>query len=132
MNAPDGDQPIARVSYSAAWYDELGRTTATADYGTADGVPPARPATVPERSDTVLVSETRYNDRGEAFATIDPARSRLAYLRRTVSRYRDTGRVPSREEQFALLAASEHTASDAESTLIAWLAQHANHTGSLI
>lgn len=42
------------------------------------------------------------------------ARSRLAYLRRTVSRYRDTGRVPSRDEQFALLAASEHTTVDAE------------------
>ncbi|MDY0170673.1 MAG: hypothetical protein RBS80_29295 [Thermoguttaceae bacterium] len=73
LSAPDGEQPIARVSYTAAWYDELGRTTATADYGTGGGVPPVRPAAAPLRSDTVLVSETRYNDRGEAFATIDPA-----------------------------------------------------------
>src|SRR4030095_13831022 len=33
----------------------------------------SRPATVPSRSDTVLVATTEFNSRGEAYKTVDPA-----------------------------------------------------------
>jgi len=56
------------------WYDGVGRTVANADYGTNnDDGPPDRPASPPESSDEVLVSRVSYNDRAEAFETVDPA-----------------------------------------------------------
>jgi len=61
------------VSYVAHWYDELGRRKATTNYGTNGGSALTRPAIVPDRSDDVLVTATAYNDRGEAYAAIDPA-----------------------------------------------------------
>jgi hypothetical protein len=72
---PLGDpthEPKARVLYSMSYADPLGRTIATANYGTNGGVAPGRPETVPERGDTVLVSTTDYNSRGEVAATADP------------------------------------------------------------
>ena len=65
--------PKARVSYAAAWYDGLGRGIASAAYGTNGNAPWTRPETIPDRSDTVLLSTTSYNDRGEAYLTVDPA-----------------------------------------------------------
>ena len=73
LTAPDGDQPKARVSYVAMWYDALGRQTATANYGTNGGTPPTRPDSAPARSDDMLVTSFEYNQRGEAFKTVDPA-----------------------------------------------------------
>ena len=64
--------PKARVTYSASWIDGVGRTFASADYGTNGGAAFTRPATVPTRSDTILVSTTSYNDDGEVFSTLDP------------------------------------------------------------
>ena len=61
-----------RIKLSASWIDGVGRTIASADYGTNGGAAFTRPATVPTRSDTILVSTTSYNDDGEAFSTIDP------------------------------------------------------------
>jgi YD repeat-containing protein len=64
--------PKARITYSASWIDGVGRTIASADYGTNGGAAFTRPATVPTRSDTILVSTTNYNDDGEVFSPIDP------------------------------------------------------------
>jgi len=51
-----------------------GRAIASANYGTNDNAgPPERPESPPESSDTVLVSRTAFNARGEAFESIDPA-----------------------------------------------------------
>jgi RHS repeat-associated protein len=65
--------PKARVTYSAQWHDAIGREIATGNYGTNGGAAFVRPNTIPERSDTVLVTTIGYNDAGEAFQTIDPA-----------------------------------------------------------
>ena len=76
QTGPLGDastDPKARVTYTAHWHDPIGRQTATAAYGTNGGTALVRPDTIPQRSDTVLVTATGYNDAGEAFQTIDPA-----------------------------------------------------------
>lgn len=73
LNGPGGPAPKARVTYTAHWQDALGREIATANYGTNGGSALSRPSTVPARSDTVLVTSTEYNARGEPFKTIDPA-----------------------------------------------------------
>jgi YD repeat-containing protein len=65
--------PKARVTYTAHWHDGLGPQIATAAYGTNGGTALVRPDTIPDRSDTVLVTTIGYNDAGEAFQTIDPA-----------------------------------------------------------
>ena len=53
--------PQARFRYSMMWYDGLGRSIATADYGYNGGSVPSRPVTVPARSASVLVQETKYD-----------------------------------------------------------------------
>jgi YD repeat-containing protein len=68
-----GSAPKARVTYAAEYADPLGRTIASADWGTAGGSGWSRPATIPASSDTILVSQTGYNEAGEAFQVIDPA-----------------------------------------------------------
>ena len=73
LSTPSGSQPRARVTYVAQWYDAVGRSVATADYGTADGSTPTRPASAPASSDTVLVSTVAYNNDGEAYRAVDPA-----------------------------------------------------------
>lgn len=61
LQGPAGVQPKSRDSYVALWYDGIGRQVATANYGTNDNAgPPARPASPPESSDTVLVNRVRY------------------------------------------------------------------------
>ena len=81
-NAPDsqkgplqdpGTTPKARVTYTAMWQDGTGRTVATAAFGTNGGAALSRPDTIPESSDTVLVSLTRFDDAGNAYETVDPA-----------------------------------------------------------
>ena len=66
------NEPKARVSYVANYPDALGRTVATANYGTNGGSAWTRPATIPARSDTVLVSSTVFNDAGEQEESTDP------------------------------------------------------------
>ena len=62
----------ARVSYQAAYYDKADRTTANVDVGTNGGTAYTRPATVPARSDTALVTEYGYNAAGWLETTTDP------------------------------------------------------------
>jgi len=73
LTTPSGNQPKARVTYIAQYYDPIGRPTATANYGTYGGNNLTRPSTVADRSDTVLVGSIEYNDAGEAYKSIDPA-----------------------------------------------------------
>ena len=65
--------PNARVSYTASYPDPLGRPQANADYGTNGGAAFTRSATIPTRSDTVLVTSQTYNDSGNLLQTLDPA-----------------------------------------------------------
>lgn len=80
-NAPDnqtgplndpGTTPKARVTYLALYPDALGRTVATADYGTNGGAAFTRSATIPARSDTVLVTTVEYDSAGNVLQTTDP------------------------------------------------------------
>jgi YD repeat-containing protein len=65
---------LARVTYIASYPDALGRVQASADYGTNGGIPLVRSATIPARSDTVLVSSSQFDtDSGDLAATTDPA-----------------------------------------------------------
>jgi RHS repeat-associated protein len=74
LNGPSGPQPKSRDSFTAMWQDGIGRTIATANYGTNNNIgPPTRPELPPQSSNLILVSQTRYNERGEAFESIDPA-----------------------------------------------------------
>ena len=75
LNDPSGGtQPYGRPSYQAAWFDGIGRSVATAEYGTNGNVgSPTPPSTPPASSDTVLVNQTAYNDAGEAYQATDPA-----------------------------------------------------------
>ncbi len=72
LTSPGGSQPKARVSYVAMYPDAVGRGQARATYGTNGGSSFTRSATIPSRSDTILIDSTEYNSRGEAFKTIDP------------------------------------------------------------
>jgi RHS repeat-associated protein len=71
LGTPTAGVP-ARVYYAAAYYDALGRVTATVDVGTNGGAAWTRQAAVPARSDTVLVTSTTYNAAGWAQDVTDP------------------------------------------------------------
>jgi len=64
--------PKARVSYVANYPDALGRTVAVANYGTYGGAAWSRSATIPARSDDVLVSSSVFNAAGEQTESVDP------------------------------------------------------------
>ncbi|MBN8624754.1 MAG: RHS repeat protein, partial [Planctomycetes bacterium] len=73
LNFPySGTQPLSRVSYTAAWFDGISRIVADADYGTNGNVAFTRPATVPARSDEILVTTYGYDAAGIRFQFIDP------------------------------------------------------------
>eukprot|EP00456_Euglypha_rotunda_P092145 TRINITY_DN96_c2_g4_i2.p1 TRINITY_DN96_c2_g4~~TRINITY_DN96_c2_g4_i2.p1 ORF type:complete len:480 (+),score=98.55 TRINITY_DN96_c2_g4_i2:574-2013(+) len=65
--------PKARVTYVAFYHDSLGRVIATADYGTNGGTALIRPATIPIRSDNVLVTTIAYDTSGNLTTITDPA-----------------------------------------------------------
>ncbi len=65
-------EPKARLSYVASYFDALGRNVSTANYGTNGGAAWTRPATIPARSDTVLVSSSTFNNAGEQEESKDP------------------------------------------------------------
>ena len=65
-------EPKARVSFAASYPDAIGRTQAQADYGTNGGTAWTRPATVPTRSDTVLVTSFMFDDAGDQTESTDP------------------------------------------------------------
>ena len=64
----------ARRTYAAAWFDVLGRTTYTADYGTNGDTDLTRPGTAPAPSADVIVTHLEYNtDTGAQDRTTDNA-----------------------------------------------------------
>jgi YD repeat-containing protein len=73
LNGPSGSQPKSRDSYAAMWYDEIGRSVASANYGTNAGTAPTRPNSAPASSDTVLVSQSEFDITGRAIKSTDPA-----------------------------------------------------------
>lgn len=81
-NAPDpqtgalqnpNTTPKARVTYGATWQDGVGRTVASANYGTNGGTALSRPSTIPAASDSVLVTLATFDSAGNTFDTTDPA-----------------------------------------------------------
>lgn len=59
------------VERFASSIDGVRRQFASADYGTNGEATFTRPATVPTRSDAILVSSATYNEDGEVFSTLD-------------------------------------------------------------
>ena len=98
LNGPTGSAPKSRDSYGAMWYDGIGRSIATANYGTNGGTAPTRPASAPASSDTVLVSQTHYDIRGQAFESVDPAGSV------TRQEFDDAGRTTTTFQNYVLRA----------------------------
>ena len=94
---------MARFQYVASWFDPMGRQIATANYGTNGDATLTRPATVPTRSDNILLTENFYDaDTGRAFRTVDLAgkdhRSFFDAMGRTVktiANYTGSGTVSS-------------------------------------
>jgi RHS repeat-associated protein len=62
----------SRVTYVTNYFDRANRITATVDVGTNGGVPYERPATVPGRSDNVLVTSYGYDAGGNVMDVTDP------------------------------------------------------------
>jgi RHS repeat-associated protein len=50
LNDPAGDDPQARVTYAVSWFDVLGRTTKTVNYGTHEYLPSTNPI-IDEKTD---------------------------------------------------------------------------------
>ena len=99
----------ARTSYEAFYYDRADRLTASVDVGTNGGVAYARPASVPARSDTALVTTYAYDAAGNPFSTIDPRGIEDR------SEYDDLGR------QTALIEAyTDGVPSDADDRITRW------------
>jgi len=88
--------PLARVTYSVSYFDELNRKVAEVYVGTNGGNVYIRPETIPARSDTVLVTSYVYDDTGRIQSIVDPLgiESRYEYdalgrLVREISAYDD-------------------------------------------
>jgi RHS repeat-associated protein len=64
--------PQARVYYTGSYYDAADRLTATVNVGTNGGPAWVRPDTVPDRSETALVTSYTYNAAGLVEDTVDP------------------------------------------------------------
>jgi hypothetical protein len=62
----------AQVSYVGMWYDGIGRSVETANYG-SPGSAVTRPDAAPALSTTVMVNMTNFNARGEPWQTFDAA-----------------------------------------------------------
>ena len=65
--------PNARVAYAAAYPDPLGRTQASADYGTNGGSALSRPSTIPARSDACLITSKQFDAAANVVSATDPA-----------------------------------------------------------
>ncbi len=72
LNGPNDAEPRARRIYQSRYFDPIGRGIAQVSVGTNGGALYTRPDNVPERSNLVIVSSTRYGKNGEAVAAIDP------------------------------------------------------------
>ncbi|MEM9347812.1 MAG: hypothetical protein AAGB26_14470 [Planctomycetota bacterium] len=93
--------PTFRETHAAMYYDGLGRSIASADYGTNGGSAFTRLSAIPARSDDVLVSTTAYNDAGEAETFTDPqgTASKTEYddmgrTRKQIDNYQASGSGP--------------------------------------
>ena len=62
----------ARVSYAASYFDAANRLTASVNVGTNGGTAYTRPATIPARSDTALVTSYVYDSAGRVQDVTDP------------------------------------------------------------
>ncbi len=61
-----------RIQISAFWYDTINRLTDSASYGTNGGSDFTRASTVPDRSDTILVTTYAFNPVGTLLSITDP------------------------------------------------------------
>ncbi|MEM1210755.1 MAG: LamG-like jellyroll fold domain-containing protein [Planctomycetota bacterium] len=71
INTGTHSSPTYRDSYTFQYFDPLTRQIAVADYG-APGSAPTRPASIPTRSNDVLVTTMQYDDAGRNDQTTDP------------------------------------------------------------
>jgi YD repeat-containing protein len=92
LTTPGGSQPKARAYYVAKYPDAVGREQAMANYGTNGGSALSRAATVPVRSDTILVTSNEFNDRGELELVTDPEAVETEYT------HDDAGRMTQQVE----------------------------------
>jgi len=65
--------PKARVNYRALYPDAVGRQVAQANYGTNGGTALSRSATIPTRSDTILINSMLYDSAGNLDSVTDPS-----------------------------------------------------------
>ena len=105
LTTPGGADPKARVSYTAAWYDQIGRPVATADYGTNGGSEPTRLDSPPSSSDTVLDATTDYDSIGQVYQMTDPAG------KITRREFDDAGRVVKEIRNYTLITGSSSSSS---------------------
>jgi RHS repeat-associated protein len=74
LNFPySGNQPLARTTYTANWYDGIGRVVASGVCGTNGNTVFTYPSAPPSSSDSVLVTLLNYDTSGNQFQTTDPA-----------------------------------------------------------
>ena len=94
-------EPKARVSYVASYPDALGRTVATANYGTNDlfATPWTRDVVIPGCSDDILVNHIAFNPAGEPYRTTDPMGAQTTRTWDAAARLIEEvqGRVPGRD-----------------------------------
>jgi RHS repeat-associated protein len=64
--------PKARVAFTASYFDFANRLTGTVDVGTNGGTPWTRPSTLPNPSDTQLVTSYTYSAAGDVATITDP------------------------------------------------------------
>ena len=67
-----GDQPYARVSYEAHYFDAIRRHRFEATYGTNGEVAFERPDSPAQPSELILITETRYNAAGRRHEMVAP------------------------------------------------------------
>ncbi|MDZ4850142.1 MAG: RHS repeat-associated core domain-containing protein [Pirellulaceae bacterium] len=72
LQGPSDSTNPSRSQFSTMYYDSANRLIDMVNVGTNGGTAYSRPATVPSRSDTVLVTSTQYDDAGRLATTIDP------------------------------------------------------------
>ncbi len=126
--------PNARVSWLANWYDAAGRPVAEANYGTNGGVALTRPATVPSRTDLVLVSTSQYNAAGDREFVVDPNAQVTRFefdatgrTIRVIENYQPAGPV---QPDVNRTTETSYTADGNVATLTAWNSSTGNQTTS--
>ncbi len=71
-NATGTGGPAANIYYTAMYYDDADRQTASVNAGTNGGTAYTRPSSVPSSTDTTLVTSTAYGADGLASIVTDP------------------------------------------------------------